>query len=144
MRRSACWFILVLALSVSLLGETGSSGASTDWIVAVNSGNSGQAQAFNLPPAPVATATCSSLVLGSVVITWSAVTPSSSYTVYESTTSATGTYSVIASGVTGLTYTQSGLLGNYWFKVSASVGSFWAGPKSAATNERSITLVLCS
>jgi hypothetical protein len=85
-------------------------------------------------------------VLGSIVITWTAVSPpGTTYTIYQSTTSATTGFSAIASGVSGTTYTVSGLaIASYWFKVQGVAGTNWAGALSAATAKRSITLILCS
>jgi hypothetical protein len=135
-----------VALSAFLLGAQGRvEAAGTPWIVGLAAGNSGEAQAWNLPPAPVATAACSGVLLGSIVVTWAAAPPAATYTVYQSTTSATSGYSVAASNVTTLTYTQSGLgLGSYWFEVAGSVGTNWTSPKSAATAKKTITLVLCT
>jgi hypothetical protein len=113
--------------------------------VGLGSGSGSEAEASSLPAAPVATATCSSGLGGSIVVTWAAVSPALSYTVYKSTTSGTSGFTVAASDVTALTYTQSGLgLGSYWFEVSGSVGTNWTGPNSAATAKRTITLILCS
>jgi hypothetical protein len=145
--RTVRWIVFALALFGFLLGAEGSvEAAGTPWIVGLSAGSGGEAQALGLPAAPAsATATCSRLVLGNIVVTWAAAPPAATYTVYKSTMSATTGCSVVASNVTGLTYTQSGLgLGSYWFEVSGSVGTNWTGPNSAATTPRTITLVLCS
>lgn len=97
-----------------------------------------------MPAAPSATATCSGLV-GNIVVNWTADSPVSSYTLYQSSTSSSGPYSVIKTGLTTTTYTQTGLgIGSYWFEVSATLGSNWVGPLSAPTQQRTITLALCS
>jgi hypothetical protein len=145
MRTSVRWCVLVLTLFGCLWWGAGNAWATgTPWIVGLQSASAGEAAAQGLPPAPSASAVCSGLVLGSIVITWTAVTHATTYTVYESTTSATSGFSAVASGVTGLTYTQGGLLGNYWFEVTATIGSNWQGPNSSATTERTITAILCT
>jgi hypothetical protein len=55
--------------------------------------------------------------------------------VYDSTTSATGTYSLIASGVATTSWTSGTLTSGtrYWFEVVANVGTHWSSVKSAAT-----------
>jgi hypothetical protein len=78
------------------------------------------------------------------LVAWAAVAPAMSYTVYQSTTSATTGFTVAASNVTTLSYTQSGLgFGNYWFEVEGSVGTHWIGPTSGATVKRTIALLFC-
>ena len=69
-----------------------------------------------------------------------AVTHATTYTVYDSTTSATGTYTSVASGVTTTSWTSGTLTAgtNYWFEVTVSVGSNWASAKSTATGESTI------
>jgi hypothetical protein len=137
------WLFLIVTLSGSLLSETTVAGASS-WGTGVSSNSAGEAAATGLPGAPSVSAACSTLVLGSIVITWGAITRASTYTVYESTTSATTGFSVVASGVTATTYTKSGLLGSYWFEVAAVTGTNWQGPNSLATAKRTITVILCT
>ena len=62
---------------------------------------------------------------------------------YDSTTSATGTYSLAASGVTGTSWTSGTLTSgtNYWFEVTVNIGSNWASGKSSATGESTINSV---
>jgi hypothetical protein len=75
-----------------------------------------------------------------VNLTWSAVTGATSYTVYESTTSATTGYSVAASGLTGAAWGSGRLAaGTYWFEVAATATGGWSGPNSAATTPIVIT-----
>ena len=59
---------------------------------------------------------------------------------YDSTTSATGTYSLIASGVTTTSWTSGTLTTgtHYWFEVTVNVGSNWASAKSTATGSSTI------
>jgi len=68
------------------------------------------------------------------------VSRATTYTIYKSTTSATGTYSSLATGVTTTSYTTATLTsGNYWFEVVAYIGTNWVGTKSGATGESTIS-----
>jgi hypothetical protein len=135
---------MLLLLPVALCVSGTPSAAASTWVTGLNAGSSASASAQPLPAAPTASAACSGLILGSIVVTWTSVPHATSYAVSESTTSATSGFSIIASGLSGSPHTVSGLLGHYWFEVDASIGPNWIGPPSAATSETSITLVLCS
>jgi hypothetical protein len=116
-------------------------GAST-WIVPVALGSVGEAQALALPAAPTgAAATCDAPTTAkTVTITWNAVTYASTYSVYDSTTSATGTYTLVASGISTNSYTSGTLRKkNYWFEVTAAVGTNWVSAMSSATGESTIS-----
>ena len=115
------------------------------WHLALAAGSHGEAHSQAGPSAPAnPAAVCSGLGL-SIKVSWSAVTHASTYTVYQSTSTATGPYSAVASGVTTTSWT-SGVLstGSYWYEVAATVGTTWTSAKSAATAQRTITAVLCS
>ncbi len=143
MRAAVRGIILAVALMGFLLGGAGAASAGSLWNVGLNPGGAAEAAAQALPAPPSPTATCAGL--GGINVNWAAVTHAASYTVYRSTTSSTSGFSVVASDVTGLTYAQSGLgLGSYWFKVATTIGANWLGPMSVATNQRTITLVVCS
>ena len=94
---------------------------------------------------PVAPANVKAAVASanSVKITWDAVAGASSYTVYRATSSG-GTYSAIAEGLTGVTYTDSGLMtgATYYYYVT-SVVSTGDSAESVAESEPSAT-VSCS
>jgi hypothetical protein len=82
-------------------------------------------------------------------VSWTAVTPPAngspaiSYSILESVTSASSGYTVVATGVTGTSWTSGDLAsGTYWFEVAASFGTNWLGSKSAATAERMISMGL--
>jgi cellulose 1,4-beta-cellobiosidase len=82
-----------------------------------------------------------------VRVGWVPVSGASSYTVYDSTTGATGTYSSLTTGATGTSYTTSTLgAGTHYFKIAAVAGSKWTGSQSAATVARTIrsTGTLCA
>ncbi len=109
--------------------------------------NSGQAQAQALPAAPASpTSACTSPASAKTVkVSWTAVTHATAYAVYESTTTAGGTYTLVMSGVTATSWTTGVLAtGNYWFEVLADVGTNWASAKSTATAERIISSSACS
>jgi hypothetical protein len=145
MTRRGRWLLLAAALVMAMAANI-TEAAASPWTVPLASASLGEGQAHALPAAPTASAACSGLVLGSIVVTWTAVSPpGTTYTIYQSTTSATTGFSAIASGVSGTTYTVSGLaIASYWFKVQGVAGTNWAGALSAATAKRSITLILCS
>jgi hypothetical protein len=75
-----------------------------------------------------------------IKVTWSAVTHATVYAIWQSTTTATGTYSSVATGVSGTSWTSCTLTAatNYWYEVVADVGTNWAGPKSSASGESTI------
>ena len=79
----------------------------------------------------------------SVKITWDPVAGASSYTVYRATSSG-GAYSAIASGLTGVTYTDTGLMtgATYYYYVTSVVNTGESG-ESTAESEPSAT-VSCS
>ncbi|MBV9661547.1 MAG: hypothetical protein JO337_10350 [Acidimicrobiales bacterium] len=73
------------------------------------------------------------------MVSWSSVARATSYTIYDSTTSATTGYSVIVTGATSTSWTSGSLAtGNYWFEVVALVGSNWASAHSGATAESTV------
>ncbi|MDR1786901.1 MAG: fibronectin type III domain-containing protein [Treponema sp.] len=101
------------------------------WVKAKNavatSGLSAYTSRITVPAAPTgvqAAAQSSS----SIQVSWSAVTGAASYTVYRSD-SAGGTYSAIASGISAVSYTDSGLPveTTRYYKVSASNASGTSG-----------------
>ena len=126
----------------------------TAWATATNSGsvhvattNLGRPAAQALPAAPASpTSACTSPAsYKTVKVSWTAVTHATAYAVYESTTTATGTYTLATSGVSGTSWTTGVLsTGNYWFEVLADIGTNWASAKSAATAERIISSSACS
>jgi hypothetical protein len=142
LRRSA---LLAIPLATIVAVSAAPAGAVTNWIVHVAAGSSAQASAQSVPspPSPV-TSTCS-LVALQVTVSWPAVAHAASYTVYQSTTGANGTYTAVATGVATTSWTSPILvLGTYFYEVTATVGSNWVTAKSAASNGHTITLVLCT
>jgi hypothetical protein len=116
--------------------------ASTAWPVSVGS-SGGEAQSLGLPGTPTGVgATCAGTVLNpKAVVSWSAVSLATSYTVYQSTTSSTSGFSAVASGVVGLTWTSGNLgTGSYWYRVAAAIGTNWAGSQSSSSQQISVLL----
>jgi hypothetical protein len=136
--------VLLVAAIIMAMAVGNTAAAASTWTVPLASASHGQGQAYALPPAPTASAACSGVVLGSIIVTWTAVSPpGTTYTIYRSTNS--GSFNSIATGVTGTTYTASGLgLASYAFKVQGVAGANWVGAISAATATHSITLILCT
>jgi hypothetical protein len=127
--------------ALAWFGAVTACGAS-NWVASVASGSKGESQATSLPGAPAgAGAVCAAPTTAKTIkVTWSAVSLATSYTVYDATTSASGTYTAVASGVTGTSWTSGTLTNgtNYWFKVNALVGTKWASAQSAASPESTI------
>ena len=129
-----------LALGFLVATTAGAASGATSWIVTLHSNSAGEGQAQALPAAPTgAAAACNSPTSKAIKVTWNAVTDASTYSVYDSTTAATGTYSLAATGVTTNAWTSGTLSpGNYWFEVTASIGSSWASTKSSPSGESTI------
>ncbi len=131
-----------IALASPLPWTVTAAWASGNWVVHVAAGSKGEAHAQALPSAPTGvSAACSAPTTSKTVkVSWSAVTHATNYSVYDSTTSATGTYSLVASGVAATSWTSGTLTTgtNYWFEVTVNFGSNWASAKSSATGESTI------
>jgi hypothetical protein len=146
MRRRALLVVVgLLASALNLLVSPETAGASANWTVGLKTGGSGEAHAQALPVAPAATSACAAPTSGKkVTVSWTAVTHATGYAIYQSTTTATGTYTLQAT-VTTATWTSATLAtGSYWYEVVTDIGTNWAGAKSAATAQRSISSSACS
>lgn len=113
--------------------------ASAGWTVTLRSGSHAQAGSQHLPSPPGSVASaCVSSSKAEVTVTWEGVA-GATYTVYQSTTSATSGYAAVAAGLTTTSWTSGTLSsGDYWYELVATLGSKWASPDSAATAERVI------
>ncbi len=138
---------LLVAAPIALVGlllvsSTGAAWAATNWTVTLHTASSGEGHSQTVPSAPTGvTAACNAPTTAKTIkVSWTAVNHATTYTVYDSTTSATGTYSSIATGVTTTSWTSGTLTSgtNYWFEVTVTVGSNWTSAKSAATGESTI------
>ena len=140
-RTPTCRTLVAAALGGALtFVPTPAASAATHWSVALAASSHGEAHAQARPAAPAnPTATCSGSSL-TIVVNWSAVTHAGTYTVYQATSSSSGPYSAVATGLTTTTWTSGTLgTGTYWYKVSATVGTTWTSPQSAATASHTIT-----
>ena len=133
-------FVVVAALVILWSGPAVD--AASNWAVHLASGSKGEGHAQVLPSAPsgVAASCPSPTVSKTIKVAWNAVTHATSYSVYQSTTSATGTYSLAIGGLTTTSWTSGTLTSgtNYWYEVVVLVGSHWASANSSASGESTI------
>ena len=143
---------VALAVMVALIAGPGAVSRAdalavpASWSIGVAGARAGQAGSGGPPLAPTgATSACVSAASNQVTVTWNAVTRASTYSVYDSTVSSGGPYTLLASGITGTTYTTGGLaVATFWFEVAAVTGTSWQGPNSAATAGRTIVALTCA
>ncbi len=136
-----------LAIVVALIGTVGIA-AATAWTVSLAAGSNAQAQTPAATPVP--TGVTSACATGTkVTVTWTAETGAASYTVYDSTSSATGPWTSLGTGTSP--YTTASLTGtaggtSYWFAVTTTLtDSGWgASTQSTASAKRTITTSTCS
>lgn len=129
----ACWTLL-LSSGLAVAG----------WTVGLRSGSTGEAQSSSpAAPANVASKCASS---STVTVTWDAVPHAASYTVYESSTSASSGYAQAATEITATTWTSGTLKKSksYWFELTATVGSHWVSADSSDTGPRVLGTNSCS
>ena len=145
MRRDALLVVVGILTALSLLVSSGTAWATANWTVGLKSGGSGEAQAQALPVAPMATSACATPTSSKkVTVSWVAITHATGYAIYQSNTTATGTYT-LQTTVTTTTWTSAALAtGSYWYEVVTNIGTNWASAKSAATTQRSISSLACS
>jgi hypothetical protein len=119
--------------------------AATNWVATLHTASSAEAKAQGFPAAPSGTtATCTSASTKTIRVTWTGVSRATSYAVYDATTSASGTYSAVATGVATTTWTSASLSSaNYWFEVAAYSGTNWIGTRSVASAESTISSSGC-
>lgn len=134
--------VLVCALVALICAVPSDADAASNWVTAVAAGSKGQARAQALPAAPVASATCS-LVGVTITVTWAAIPLATSYNIYQASSSS-GPWTLVASGVSGTTWTSTHILGTFYYEVSATIGTNWTGPNSAATAGHTILAILCT
>jgi hypothetical protein len=145
MRRGALLAAAGVLSTLSLLVSLGPAWATANWTVGLRTGGSGEAHAQALPVAPTATSACATPTSGKkVTVSWTAITHATGYAIYQSTTTATGTYTLQAT-VTTTTWTSAALAtGSYWYEVVTDIGTNWASAKSTATAQRTISSSACS
>jgi len=137
---------LVIGIVVVVLVTGRASASASTWFPGIAAASHGQGKGGGLPGAPAGvSATCVAANQQKVTISWTASAHATSYTVYRSTTSATGTYTVLAAGIATTSWTSGTLsAGNYWFKVVARAGTNWASAQSSATAKRIIASGSCA
>jgi hypothetical protein len=137
MRIGGLLVVLAVGGALSVVYASGSAWAGTNWVVHLATGSKGEAHALALPAAPAGpAASCNAPATAKTIkVTWSAVTHATTYSVYDATTSANGTYSLVASGVATTSWTSGTLTSGtrYWFEVVGNVGNNWSSVKSGAT-----------
>ena len=122
---------LAVALTIGLF-IAGTPASASTWTVTLHAGSSAEVKALASPSTPTGvTATCTASTAKTVTVVWGAIIHATTYSIYDSTTSSTGTYSVLASGVTGTSWTSGTLaVGNYtWFEVAALIGTNWVSAR---------------
>jgi hypothetical protein len=145
MCRRALLVVVGILTACSLTLSSGTAWATANWTIGLKTGGSGEARAQALPAAPVATSACATPASSKKVsVTWAAIIHATGYAVYQSNTTATGTYA-LQTTVTNTTWTSVALAtGSYWYEVVTDIGTNWASAKSAATTQRTISSSTCS
>jgi hypothetical protein len=130
-------------LIVALLAE--GTAAASNWTIAAGPGSSAEVQAGTAPTPTDVSATCATPTGTSIQLAWAAVAHASSYTVYQSTTSSSAGFNVVASGVTSPNWTSAPLpAGSYWYELSDTIGANWLSRTSVATTGMVISLAGCA
>lgn len=109
----------------------------SNWTLGLQSGSSAESQGAGAPSAPTGVASACAAAK-TVTVTWNSVTQAGSYTVYQSSKSASSGYEVAGSNVTGSSWTSEKLdrKTSYWFEVVAVAGSSWTSASSSYTGPR--------
>ena len=145
MVRSLLFGVACLVGTTSLLLALSDGADASTWPVPLRPGGTAEAQAGNPPSQPQGISASCVLIDPQVTVTWQSVSGAQTYVVLESTTSASGPFTAVASGVTSATYTTGDLsAGNYWFAVEAQIGQHWVSVSSSSSAESTIAInLLC-
>jgi hypothetical protein len=141
-RRAHLGLVASTAVLCAALCAAGPASAASAWTVGATT-RTGEAQAQALAAPGNVTATCTNPTSArTITVTWTSV-PHATYTIYQSTTSATSGFSVTASGVSGTSWTSGTLTSGrtYWYEVAAVLSTNWQSSPSAATTGRKINLL---
>ena len=140
--RLLCSGLPLLAILIPSISQ-----AST-WLPHLVAGSSGHAHSATLPVANTPAASCPAPTTSKTIkVSWSAATHATSYSVYQSTTSATAGYTLAVRGVTTTSWTSGTLpAATHWFEVVVVSGTKWTSANSAATSQATIhsTGTLCT
>jgi hypothetical protein len=133
--------LVATTLVLSLVATSMPVSASTNWHISLAAGSRGEAHATSLATPTGGAGTCVSPTGATIRVTWSATTHATRYTLYDSTTSSSSGFAVVAASVAGTSWTSGSLAAaTYWFKVTAHVGR-WTSSQSASSAPRVITSV---
>jgi hypothetical protein len=137
---------LTTGAALAVLAAWPAAASAAGWSLSIAGGSKGQGRGGALPGAPTGVAAvCASASLQKVTVSWTAPAHATSYAVYDSTTTSTGTYTALVTGITATTWASGTLsAGNYWFKVVAQTGTNWASARSAASAQRTIASGSCT
>ena len=129
----------VLVLIVCLLGGTRIASAS-NWLNPLAAASNGQAWAQTVPMAPTGlTASCPVPTTAMIKLDWTAVQHATTYSVYQSMTSATSGFTEVKAGLSTPTWTTATLsAATYWYKVTVIFGNNWASVQSTVSNQATI------
>ena len=132
--------IFGVTLGLTILG--GPVWAST-WVSALVASSYVQSLALvPLPPTP--SAACIAGGGKKIVVTWGAIAHATSYTVYQSTISATTGYTSVNTTTTR-TYTTGNLQNHtYWYEVAETMSTHWVSANSSSTASHTIATGTCS
>ncbi|HTU38918.1 MAG TPA: hypothetical protein VMF35_13045 [Acidimicrobiales bacterium] len=142
--------IASLALGIAVLvlrADPAPMAVASNWSASLQLDNTAESGSGSAPDVPGdVMASCTSPTAATVDVTWDAVAGTSTYAVYESTTSSSAGYVLAQGDVSATSWTTDSLpMGTYWFEVAAYDGTNWASADSSATSARTITLSLgCS
>lgn len=134
--------VAAIASAVVLSVVGGPHANASMWTVKTAGNAPALARSLDPQPPDTVTAFCADAVVTRVVdVSWSAVDYATSYVVYQSTTSATAGFSVVASDVTSTNWLSPPLKkGTYWYAVAAVAGApTWISLMSDPTEARTIT-----
>ena len=134
--------VAVLLLVVVAAGMTAPRWAlAAGWGLGVAGSTGAQAQSLPIKVPSTVTSSCPAPQTSKTVrVTWASAAHATFF-VYQSTTSATSGFSLVATGLSGTAWT-SGTLGNgsYWYQVAAAYGAIgWTSARSTATGPRVIS-----
>ncbi|MDT7551061.1 MAG: hypothetical protein QOE84_3455 [Actinomycetota bacterium] len=137
--------LAVVACVVMTLASGMGVASASNWAAALVGGSAGGARAAVSPTVPAGVSVaCVSATTKTLIVSWSAVAHAT-YTIYQSTTSATTGFSVAKSGNATTSWTSAVLpLGTYWFQVAAVVGTNWKSANSAAPPSHVIKSTGCA
>jgi hypothetical protein len=135
---------VAVAVAVILLCGTVTA-AAAGWTVGAAGGSNAHSRGGTLvPPTGLSTVCGTGPNKDKVTVSWAAAPQATSYSILQSSTSATTGYSTVATGVAATTWTSPSLAnGSYWFEVVTVTGN-WSSAGSTATAQRTITSSACS